>query len=346
MSPDLNANKNMTLPSRPGYAPPVQHCYFCGHEQFRPHSQALYWGEFPLEFMQCRHCDLIFANPMPNLEVVFEGNRALNILHGSRGTFSQYRGGKEFTFVLNRFRPKGVLLDVGCAEGFFLLGVQENSSWRAEGLEIIESAVQFGRERLGLSIHAGTLEVLSDVQEKYDFLRMNNVIEHVQDPMAFLRLSRQLLRPGGRVYCSTPNGFQDGRFLQTANRRGFRFNLLENHFFYYPPKTLRRMFEAAGFHILQHYCEDLSHTLNDLGFLPWFKYSRDTQSLRLSEFRDRSNVDFHIEDAEIAAYKSRPELKRWKLRLRLTLREVFRLKFPAALPLGHQQHIFAMRADV
>ncbi|RMD96838.1 MAG: class I SAM-dependent methyltransferase [Calditrichaeota bacterium] len=327
------------------YHPPVENCYFCKSPELMPFAEAAYWGEFPLHFVRCRQCGLIFANPMPDLPTVFAGNRALNILHTSRGTFSQYRGGKEFTFELQKYKSKGLLLDVGCAEGFFLLGVQENSQWQAEGVEIIESAVEFARQTLGLKVHHGTLDSLQGQDRRYDFIRMNNVIEHVQDPVAFLRKAHQLLKPGGRVYCSTPNGFQDGYFLKTANRRGIRFNLLENHFFYYPPRTLARIFRACGFRVLRHYCEDLSHTLNDLGLLPWFKYPEENQRYKLSDFAGRANVNFHISEAEIRRYKDRPQLKPWKLRWRLWLKRVFTLKFPAFLPLGHQQHVFAEKCE-
>src|SRR5574341_1261364 len=99
-----------------GYNPPVAHCYFCQSSEFKPYAEATYWLEFPLHFVECQSCRLIFANPMPNLETIREGNRALNIHHTSRGTLSQYRGGKELALKLVKLSPEGILLDVGCAE--------------------------------------------------------------------------------------------------------------------------------------------------------------------------------------------------------------------------------------
>jgi 2-polyprenyl-3-methyl-5-hydroxy-6-metoxy-1,4-benzoquinol methylase len=324
-----------------GYDHPVERCYFCNGKNFRPHSEATYWLEFPLHFVECETCRLIFANPMPNLQTIHEGNRALNIHHQSRGTLSQYRGGKEFALWLRRIAPEGILLDVGCAEGFFLLGVEENSKWKADGVEIIDGAVEFARTRLGITVHHGTLDTLENMAGRFDFIRMNNVIEHVLHPLHFLNKARQLLKTKGRVYCSTPNGFQDGNFLKTANKRGFKFNFLENHFFYYHPQTLSKIFEACEFKIVQHYCEDISHSLNDFGILPWFKFPRENQMLNLSAFKSESNVDFKISDEEIKSFKNHSQLKTWKLYLDKLRREIFRVKFPARIPLGHQQAIFA-----
>ena len=212
-----------------GYNPRVAHCYFCSSRDLKPHSEATYWKEFPLDFVECAGCKLIFANPMPNLETVIKGNRALNVHHVSRGTFSQYRGGKEFALFLQSLKPEGTMLDVGCAEGFFLLGVGENSNWKAEGIEILEGAVEFATKRMGLAVHHGPLEALAHMAASYDFIRMNNVIEHVQNPVYFLQTANQLLKKGGRIYCSTPNGFHDGHVLKPANRRGKNINLLEKN---------------------------------------------------------------------------------------------------------------------
>ncbi len=334
----------MTCPD--AYNPPVDQCYFCQSHDLRPYAEAIYWLEFPLHFVECAGCSLIFANPMPSLETIREGNRALNIHHTSRGTLSQYRGGKEFALWLNKISPEGIFLDVGCAEGFFLFGVKENSSWQAEGVEIIDGAVEFARQRLGLTVYHGTLDTLNEVSGRFDFIRMNNVIEHVQNPVRFLEKTQQLLKPFGKIYCSTPNGFQDGNFLRTANKRGLRFNLLENHFFYYHPKTLREIFEACGFKIIQHYSEDISHSLNDFGLSPRFKYPHENQSLKLSAFKNKSNEDFHVSDEEIRSFKNHPNLKTWKLRLQRFRKEVFKLKFPPSLPLGHQQLMYVEKVEI
>lgn len=326
-----------------GYNPPIECCYFCNGKIFRPHSEATYWLEFPLHFVECATCRLIFANPMPNLQTINAGNRALNIHHQSRGTLSQYRGGKEFALQLRKWRAVGVLLDVGCAEGIFLFGVKENSPWQVEGVEIIDSAVNFARERLGITVYHGTLDTLVDMAGRFDFIRMNNVIEHVQDPRRFLEKANQLLKISGRIYCSTPNGFQDGYFLKTANRRGFKFNLLENHFFYYHPRTLKKIFESCGFKIIQHYSTDLSRSLNDFGLLPGFRYPQANQTLYLTAFQNKLNAAFRISDEEIAAYKNLPGLESWKLWLNKFRKDFFKLKLPSSLPWGHQQEIYAQK---
>lgn len=100
------------------FNPAVNNCYFCKESEFKSHSKAKYWSEVDLNFVECNNCELIFANPMPAMEVIIKGNDALNFVMKSRGTLSQYRGGKEFSFYLKKYKDSGILLDVGCAEGF------------------------------------------------------------------------------------------------------------------------------------------------------------------------------------------------------------------------------------
>ena len=94
----------------------IKSCPFCETNNFNHHSKAKYWQIVDLNFVECSNCGLIFANPMPGMDVVSKGNRALNILQKSRGTISQYRGGKENSYTLNLKAKRAVLIDNGFAE--------------------------------------------------------------------------------------------------------------------------------------------------------------------------------------------------------------------------------------
>lgn len=326
------------------YNTSVTMCYFCRHKDFVLHSKAKFWRIVDLNFVECINCGLIFCNPMPTLEVIIKANDALNVVHGSRGTISQYKGGKQFTYRLSRIKDKGVLLDVGCAEGFFLKGIEDNSNWKAEGLDIIKSAVDFANNELNVKVYFGVLEELKDCGDKYDFVRMNNVIEHVQNPVTFLMKTNQILKRGGLVWCSTPNGVQDGYVHKTANKQGTVLNLLENHFFYYKPKTLKKIFEACGFKIIKSYCEGIKHSLKDFGLLPGARIRGIFEEYNLEDYRNKSNVIFEFSKEEIMSLPYDKSLKDYKLKFELLLNRLTKIRIPSTIPIGHQQNILAVKS--
>ncbi|MBM4157825.1 MAG: class I SAM-dependent methyltransferase [Ignavibacteria bacterium] len=319
------------------YNKEVSNCYFCQSDNFIEHSKATYWKIIELNFFECKNCGLIFANPMPSLDIIIKGNKALNVLHTSRGTFSQYKGGKEFTFVLKKICRKGTLLDVGCAEGLFLKGIEDFSEWKAEGIDVIESAVTFSNNRLGVKVYFGVLESMKNPDNTYDYIRMNNVIEHVQNPVSFIKKANSLLKNGGIVYISTPNGIQDGAVLKTANKQGTIINLLENHFFYYKPKTLKNILKSCGFRIIKSYCEDIKHSIKDFGLFPWIKIRDSNEKYSLNDYTEKENTDFQISDDEINNMKYDKSLNSKKLLFNLYFNRFFKIKIPSVIPIGHQQ---------
>jgi 2-polyprenyl-3-methyl-5-hydroxy-6-metoxy-1,4-benzoquinol methylase len=318
-------------------------CCFCKSGDFIPHSKAKFWKIVDLNYVECNNCGLIFCNPMPTLETIIKANDALNIVHVSRGTILQYKGGKKFTYELKKIKDKGIFLDIGCAEGLFLKGIKDNSNWRAEGLEITKSVADFANNKLGVKVFRGVLEDLEGCEGRYDYIRMNNVIEHVQNPVNFLLKTNQILQKGGYVRCSTPNGVQDGGVLKTANKQGTVLNLLENHFYLYKPKTLKNIFESCGFEIIKSYCEGIKHSLKDFGLIPGAKIKGIFEDYNLNDFANKRNTKFNISDEEIKNMPKDKLLKDFKLKFELFTDKLSKVRLPSSIPVGHQQNILARK---
>lgn len=100
--------------------------------------------------------------------------------------------------------PQGSLLDVGCGNGQFLQNMK-NLGWEVKGVEIDERAVTTARKILGLDVISGTLENAQFPDNFFDVVTLRHVIEHVYDPINFLRECRRVLKPGGKLVLLTPN---------------------------------------------------------------------------------------------------------------------------------------------
>lgn len=104
-----------------------------------------------------------------------------------------------------RHLPRGRrLLDVGSAGGEFVIQAVD-SGWEAVGIDVDADVIEIGRAE-GLDLRLETLEEHAAAHPgEYDAVTMGHVIEHVPDPVGFLKLAHRVLRPGGTLWIATPN---------------------------------------------------------------------------------------------------------------------------------------------
>lgn len=133
------------------------------------------------------------------------------------------------------------VLDIGCGNGTFL-DLARDAGWQAFGTDPDPLARRMAAEK-GLTV----LERIEDWfkrDERFDFVTLNHVIEHVHDPATVLRQAASLLRPGGEIYIQTPNIDAQGHRLYGTDWRGLeppRHLVLFNH------KSLTDALDQAGF---------------------------------------------------------------------------------------------------
>jgi len=156
--------------------------------------------------------------------------------------------GRRRVAVLRRLlgSPGGRLLDVGCAYGPFLAAARE-AGYRGEGLDVSQDAVEHVHAALGMPCRRGDFEAQDGEPwgaGSFDVLSMWYVIEHFRDPARALARAAGLLRPGGVLAFSTPNGAGvSGR----RDREAFLRSAPEDHRTVWTPRTARRVLRRFGF---------------------------------------------------------------------------------------------------
>lgn len=143
---------------------------------------------------------------------------------------------------LRRPPPGGFLLDLGCGNGEFLSLAQE-MGWRAEGVDFDEQAVRAARDA-GFQVHHGGIEVFEGVEERYDVITLNHVIEHVHDPVELLGRVHSLLKPGGVLWIETPNVESLGHRIYGPHWRGLE---PPRHLVLFSSASLRSALQRTGF---------------------------------------------------------------------------------------------------
>lgn len=147
------------------------------------------------------------------------------------------------------------VLDVGCGSGQFLLNARLKGA-EVFGIEVSPEACQFVGERLGIPVESKPLEQCVAEMEPVDAVVMSDLIEHVIDPLAYIKAAHTVLRDRGVLLLLTPNGGAAGDSLATArNWVGFRVDL--EHLQYFAARTFQRL--------AQHGMWQIEH-LETLGF--------------------------------------------------------------------------------
>lgn len=135
------------------------------------------------------------------------------------------------------------LLDVGCGNGQFVAEATA-AGWRASGIDLDASAVEAGR-RVGLDLERETVQERAAREPgAFDAVTLSHVVEHVADPVVFLRAAYDVLRPGGQVWVATPN-------LAAAGHRAFDSDWVHldppRHLVLFEHRGLERALRTAGF---------------------------------------------------------------------------------------------------
>jgi 2-polyprenyl-3-methyl-5-hydroxy-6-metoxy-1,4-benzoquinol methylase len=191
-------------------APPERACW-CGHPTLEAYSA---------DYRVCRACGtLVSRAPLP--PEAFTVSRDDGELY-SRDYWLKRQGEQGLPDIRARarldlpercvhwlrhllgVRPPGArVLEVGCAHGAYvaLLGW---AGYAAIGTEMSPWVVQFARDTFGIDVRTGPIEAQAFAPGDFDVVVLNDVIEHLTDPVGTLRACARLLAPGGCFVIQTP----------------------------------------------------------------------------------------------------------------------------------------------
>ncbi len=161
------------------------------------------------------------------------------------GTTNDFDTARSATFgnIVRAFDlDKKAVLDIGCSYGEFLIHFGNGSV----GITIAEDEAAYGKSR-GLDVRQGNIESPDfSLEEKFDVIFSNNLLEHLYSPHGFLHNIKKYLKSDGILILGVPCM---PVFTCLLHLQKFRGSLAEAHINFFTIDTLRKTVERAGYDV-------------------------------------------------------------------------------------------------
>jgi len=205
----------------------------------------------PFGVVRCSQCSLLYLSPRLKESAILRiyEEKGYYSSDGDSGYLSYADQERSLMLTFKRFlhyllRKKlsgGDLLEVGCGFGYFLKEAQGYFRRRI-GIDLSKEAIDKA-SKVCDDVHQGPLETLPRSFGLFDTIVAINLIEHLYDPLQFLREAKRRLKKGGTVVLATPNAGSFWFYLM--GRRWPSFKIPE-HVTFFNFQSLSLLFLKAG----------------------------------------------------------------------------------------------------
>jgi len=167
-----------------------------------------------LNLYKCNECNFVFVNPMPSEKILKEFNESyFNSAHGgfnlSKTAIAFFSGISKIRYnylqnYLLKIKIENVenILEIGPGKGFFAENyLNQNKSHNYFVIESDQTCYN-SLSKLGTIILDTDTYINSNL--KFDVVIISHVLEHVSNPIEFLKLMTLKLREGGVLYIDVP----------------------------------------------------------------------------------------------------------------------------------------------
>ncbi|MEM7548233.1 MAG: class I SAM-dependent methyltransferase [Bacteroidota bacterium] len=147
------------------------------------------------------------------------------------------------------------LLDVGCGYGNFGREVKEAKKCLVWGIEPEEKAYNEANKQLDKAF-LGTFEDAYDkIENNFDVITFNDVLEHTIDPWSILAKTKTLLSENGIIVSSIPNILHFYAIKDILLQKDWQYAregiMDKTHLRFFTKRSMVRMFEESGLEVIK-----------------------------------------------------------------------------------------------
>lgn len=146
-------------------------------------------------------------------------------------------------YIRDYVKEGGHVLDIGAGFGQILYLLSKEKGVTTVGIEPDPFSRNVAKEKIGIELIDTTVEAfLQESTERFDFIYMDQVFEHLLTPLESLRGLGELLTPEGVIYISVPNAWNPQIPMEIFYQLAHTYN--------YTPSTITAFAERAGLKVV------------------------------------------------------------------------------------------------
>jgi SAM-dependent methyltransferase len=146
--------------------------------------------------------------------------------------------------------PPARILDVGCAHGGYV-ALLNWAGFEAVGTEISPEVARFAHETFGVKVFIGIIEMQPFDAGSFDVIVLNDVIEHLPDPLATLGHCAKLLPKDGFFVIQTPEYKEHLSYSDLTSSNDLFLKHMdrnhEEHLYLFSRRSVALLFARLGF---------------------------------------------------------------------------------------------------
>jgi 2-polyprenyl-3-methyl-5-hydroxy-6-metoxy-1,4-benzoquinol methylase len=226
-------------------------CNICGSSDYRVLHHFDEWtlGREPVKdvsVVQCRGCGV--RRRLPGITDDYE--QEYHTPYAEQGAAIHPHQLSHFADLMTaRLRdfnkPPGQFLDVGCSTGR-VLRLATLLGYEVTGLDYSKWAADHCAS-LGFHTRTGSLLGQWSEGEQFDVIHCSHTIEHVPDPVSYLREMHRLLKPGGHLMLAFPNYRSLPRMILRDKWPAW---CLDSHLWQFTARQMRKLLLSASLYPL------------------------------------------------------------------------------------------------
>ncbi len=223
-------------------------CIYCGSNEYKFITDRLRYGKTgTVVRCECGLIRLLGASNFKN-EEFYQENYAREhrrILKKLDETFKSFLPLQEDR--INRFKKylkkSDELAEIGSSLGYVLYAAKKYVK-RVYGIELNDKEAEYARKK-GITTVSG----ISEYNMKFNHICLFHVLEHIPDPILFLKSLKEYLTPYGFIHVEVPS--VEDPLMSVYNIKEYEdFFYQQQHLYYFSPGTLKKIVKKAGYKIV------------------------------------------------------------------------------------------------